>query len=155
MLGFGKKLDETEPAEQNQHSIEQIEKEIADGDASKIRSTTLTPHELYLLEKTGYEPIRVVFGIVVYSMGTRGFFRTVRGLFVRGEMVDFSRLNADARRLALVRAHKAAELVGADAVFGVHIDVRELADFLEVVCTGTAVKRVRPADTSADPVVGV
>ncbi len=137
------------------HSTEQIEKEIAEASAIPVATSTQTPHELYLLHKLGYEPVRVVFGNVVYSMGAKGFFRSLRGLFIRGEMTDFSRLNTDARQLAHVRVQKEAEKIGCSAVFGIRIDVRELADFLEVICTGTAVKKVSAPDLSETVTVGL
>ncbi len=137
------------------HNTEQIEAEIAASAQSPITSTTLTPHELYLLRKLGYEPVRVVFGNVVYSMGAKGLFRTLRGLFRRGEMVDFSRLNTDARQLGLARLMQEAEKLKADLVVGVRIDARELADFVEIICTGTAVRKVAEPDLSNETAVGV
>lgn len=119
----------------------ELEQEIATFDpAQSPTSTTLSPHDLYLLLQCNKEPIQVVFGNVVYSMGVRGLLRSVFRALTRGEMVDFSRLNRDARELARNRMVESAKRMGATDVVGVKIEVREYADFMEVVATGTAVK---------------
>lgn len=132
------------------HTQEQIESEIANFDfASSPSSTTLTPHELYLLRQSGYEPVQIVFGNVVYSMGVRGVFRTLVRAFNRGELFDYSQLNKDARLLARNRMVEEAKSMGADSVVGVRIDTKEFADFMEVVATGTAVRKVAEPNLSS------
>jgi uncharacterized protein YbjQ (UPF0145 family) len=138
------------------HSTEELEKELTDFDyALSPHSATLSPHEVYLLKQAGYEPVQVVFGNVVYSMGITGLLRTVWRAFTRGEMYDFTRLNKDARQLARNRLLEEARMLGATDVFGVVLDTREYADFMEVIATGTAVKKVREGDFSKQIAVGV
>jgi len=96
----------------NFHNVEEIEAEINRSDLHTLpASTTLTPHELYLLQQLGYAPVQIVFGNVVFSMGAMGFLRTVFRAFSRGDMSDFSRLNSDARLLARNRMLEMANSV--------------------------------------------
>ena len=136
----------------DQNEILEEVKQFAIAEAPK--SSTLTPHELYLLQQSGYEPIQVVFGNVVYSMGLRGLFRSFTQALYRGEMVDYSKLNEEARLLARNRMLAEATDLGADAVVGVEIHIRELYDFMEINATGTAVKRVSDP-IKKEPVVSV
>jgi uncharacterized protein YbjQ (UPF0145 family) len=95
------------------------------------------------MRQMGYEPIQVVYGNFVYSMGLGGVFRSVRGAFSRGELPAFTRMNNDARVIARDRMLMSANVLGAHTVCGVEIEVKELADLLEVTCTGTAFRRVQ------------
>jgi len=142
-----KKKPEENTASITFHNTEEIEKEIKGFEIEKAPfSSTLTPNELYLLRKSGFEPIQVVFGNVVFSMGLRGVFRSFIQALKRGEMVDFSRLNEDARVLARNRMLKEAAEIKADGVVSVSFDIREYADFMEVVAIGTAVRKTTVAD---------
>ncbi len=132
--------------------IESLEEELRTT-SSKSFATDLSPHDLYLLHQNGYEPLGYVVGVIVYSMGLRGLLRSVTRAFQRGEMGDFSRLNEIARDIAIERMQKKAEAFGATGVVGVHLNSREYADFIEVVATGTAVKRVS-APKSIEVVLG-
>lgn len=155
MFGFGSKKPAEEQGKEKItfHTTDELEKEIEHFDAkSSPGSTTLTPHELYLLKQIGMEAVQVVFGNVVYSMGVRGLLRTVWRALSRGEMVDFSRLNKDARLLARNRMVDEAKKLGATLVVGVRIDTREYADFMEVVATGTACRKIDKPP--AEPQVG-
>lgn len=138
-------------------SMEDVEAEIGRIDLTHMpSSTTLPANELYLLHQMGYAPIQVVYGNIVYSMGMRGIFRSLRGAFQRGELPDFTRMNNDARVIARDRMLAAARAVNADMVVGVNIDVQELADLLEVTCTGTALRRAEnpPNNNSVQIAVG-
>ena len=123
-------------------SLEALEQEIREFDlAAAPRSTIISANELYLLQKSGYEFLQIVFGNVVYSMGLRGLLRSVQRALQQGEMSVFTRMINDARVIARNRMLTQAKAVGATDVVGVIIEVREFADFLEVTATGTAVKK--------------
>lgn len=126
----------------NVYSIEQIESEISEIDLAIMPSSSTMPaNELYLMQQMGYTPLQVVYGNVVYSMGMGGVLRSLRGALTRGELPQFTRMNNDARVIARDRMLKAATSLGAAMVAGVTIDVKELADLLEVTATGTAFKK--------------
>ena len=137
--------------------IATLEEEIHGVDLETMPWSTLMPaNEVFLLQKAGYEPLQVVFGNVVYSMGLRGVFRSIRGAFRRGEMPDFTRMNRDAREVARARMLVAAREIGGDGVVNASLDVQELADFLEVTMTGTAVRRIAGhTSSSADVEVAI
>jgi uncharacterized protein YbjQ (UPF0145 family) len=138
------------------HTTEQLEEEIHNFNYdTAAKSATLTPHEIYLMKQAGYEPVQIVFGNVVYSMGVAGLFRTIVRAFTRGEMYDFTRLNKDARQLARNRLLAEAHELGADHVFGVVFDTKEYADFIEIIATGTACKKVSEGVVNQQIAVGV
>jgi len=119
-----------------------LEAEAADGkNNATVFSTTLSAHELYLLNQSGLEPVRVVVGNIVYSVGVRGIINTVKRALVRGEMPDFTHLNQLARELAIKRLHDEAQSVGATGVVGVQLENVQYGDFIEVTATGTAVRK--------------
>lgn len=136
----------------NFHSTEELEEEISHFNFNEApQSATLSPHEIYLLKQAGYEVVQVVFGNVVFSMGVVGVLRTVFRAFTRGEMYDFTRLNRDARLLARNRLLQEAKTLGATHVFAVTFSTKEFADFIEIIATGTACKKV--SDVSPQQIV--
>ena len=151
---FGRR-QQTNQQPVNLQDIRVLETEIQNFPlADSPGSTILTAHELYLLEKAGYEVIQIVFGNIVYSMGLRGLFRSFQRAFMQGEMADFTRMINDARILARNRMLVNAKALGADKVIGIIIDANEYGDFLEVTATGTAVRRVGPMQET-DVAVGI
>ncbi len=121
-----------------------LEREINSFDFSTgPSSTTLSGNELYLLLQSGYEPLQIVFGNVVYSMGLRGVVQSFTRALRQGEMPAYTRMNNDARVLALKRLNEKGKALGGDMVMGVIFEIRTYADFEEVIATGTAVRRVK------------
>jgi len=118
-------------------------------------STTLTPHELYLMNQLGYEPIQVVTGNIVYSMGVGGVWRSIKKGLRRGEVPDFTRILNDARVIARNRMLKAAIELGADRVVGVIFESKEFADFIEMTAMGTAVKKTNNGSANTHISVGI
>lgn len=115
-----------------------------------MNDTTTTPFstasmsapEMYTLRLAGYEPIGVVIGAAAISMGTRGFGRSIRAIFTKGEMATVSQTSSEARRMALKRAEEEAQKMGADRLLISDWAVRDLAEVVEVTCTGTALRRI-------------
>ena len=107
-----------------------------------IASANMSAPELYAARAAGYEPIAVVIGVAAVSMGSRGFGRSIRAIFVRGEMQAVSQTATEARKKALARAMEDAEALGADLVLVRDWDTRDLAEIVEITCNATALKRV-------------
>jgi uncharacterized protein YbjQ (UPF0145 family) len=126
-------------------SVDDLDRELA-ADEDDLPAAPFTadlgPNDLYLLARLGYEPVQVVFGTIVYSMGLRGVMRTLLRAFTRGEMADFSHLQRVARQLAIARCRERARAIGAAGVVSIGIQSIQYADFLEVIATGTAVRRL-------------
>lgn len=130
--------------------VAEVEREIAAVDLNSMPSSTLLPaNELFLMRQMGLVPIQVVYGNFVYSMGLGGVFRSLRGALNRGELPAFTQMNNDARVIARDRMLEAAKQLGADTVVIAGVEVKELADLLEVTCTGTAFRRAGP-ETAED-----
>ena len=98
--------------------------------------------ELYALLASGYQPIGVVIGVAVVSMGTRGFARSLRGILKKGEMLAVSQTSQHARELAMERLEQAAKAKGADLVLVHQVEVRDAAEIVEITYTGTACRKV-------------
>lgn len=129
------------------NTLNELDREILDFDlAHAPHGMTLSAQELYMLLKAGYEPVQLVTGNIVYSMGLRGLTRTVTRAFKRGEMRDFTRMNQDARDIARNRMLESALALGATDVIDVMYEGKEYADFIEITAIGTAVRRVRPLE---------
>lgn len=124
----------------NVFSVTDLEQELS-GSRTAF-TTTFDAHQVYLLRQSGFQPLRIVVGVIVYSMGIKGVMRSFLRAFNRGEMHDFSHLNQIAREIAIKRMNDEADLLGADGVIGAVLENREYADFIEVVATGTAVKKI-------------
>jgi uncharacterized protein YbjQ (UPF0145 family) len=116
----------------------------------------LSAGDFWLLADRGFVPLGIVLGNSVFSMGVTGGLATgLRGL-ARGELVEFTALMYDARRLALARMKAEADALGADAVVGVKITIIHHGDVMEVTAVGTAVKKVsQPQPSQAQVVVPV
>jgi uncharacterized protein YbjQ (UPF0145 family) len=108
---------------------------------SAIASANMSGPELYALLAAGYEPIGVVIGVAAISMGSRGFGRSIRAIFNKGEMTAISQTSAEARRTALARAGEEARLLNADMILVSTWDVRDIAEIVEVTCTATALRK--------------
>ena len=108
---------------------------------SPVPSATMSGPELYALMAAGYEPIGVVIGVAAISMGSRGFGRSIRAIFSKGEMTAVSQTSAEARRTALSRAEDEAKRLDADLMLVSDWNVRDVAEIVEVTCTATALRK--------------
>ncbi len=136
------------------HTVKDLDQEIANFHlAEKPHGTTLTAQELYVLERAGYEILNVVIGNIVYSMGLRGLLKTFSRAFTRGEMIDFTQMNRDAREIARNRMLEEAAELGATSVVGVIFETHEYADFLEITAIGTAIKKNTAAQGNLPEIV--
>lgn len=106
-----------------------------------VPSAMMDAAQLYALLAAGYVPIGVVIGVAAVSMGSRGFGRSIRGLFRKGEMTAVSLTSTEARQLAIRRAEEHAKDLGADLFIISHLEVRDVAEIVEVTCMGTALTK--------------
>ncbi|WP_309712523.1 heavy metal-binding domain-containing protein [Armatimonas sp.] len=106
-------------------------------------TSDLTNEELWNVWYMGYQPIQLVLGVSVYSLGFVGSFTAAFKSFVRGEIPELSSLIYEARENAIRRIKADAELVGADDVVGIKTYVYNLGNgLIEFMAIGTAVKKV-------------
>lgn len=114
--------------------------------AGRAFTSDLSGQEFWLVVDKGYQPLGMVLGNCVYSMGAfRGWLANLKGAF-RGEVQDVSRLMYDARELALARMQAEADALGADGVIGVdlRIDYLHGGEWMEVTAIGTAIRYSGP-----------
>ncbi|MCL6563079.1 MAG: YbjQ family protein [Firmicutes bacterium] len=135
-------------------SLGDVERYLAGVDWSGGAALTdLSAGDFWLLADRGFVPLGIVLGNSVFSMGVTGGLATgLRGL-ARGELVEFTQLMYDARRLALARMKAEADALGADAVVGVKITIVHHGDVMEVTAVGTGVKKVSEPQSSQAQVV--
>lgn len=133
----------------NMTAIEQQLKEMRS--RSGAATSNLSALDFWLVTDAGYQPLGFVLGNSVMSMGVSGGIATAFKGLQRGELTQLTQLMYDARELALQRMKTEADELGADAVVNVNIEIiHRSEDIMEVIATGTAVKKV--ADRSTRPV---
>ena len=111
----------------------------------KAFTSDLSGQEFWLVVDKGYQPLGLVLGNCVYSMGLAGnFLGNLKGSLVQGEVTQYSQLMYDARELALQRMQAEADSLNADGVIGVDLTIKYLNnnEWMEVTAIGTAVKYV-------------
>jgi uncharacterized protein YbjQ (UPF0145 family) len=108
-------------------------------------TSVLTGEELWNLAQLGYQPLRLLLGTSVYSIGiTQGIGALLSGMS-RGEVNAVTRLIYEARENCLAHIHREANEIKADAVIGTKLFIHEIgASMVEVLAIGTAV--VKNAD---------
>lgn len=110
--------------------------------SSTIISSDLTNIEMWNMADMGYEPLRLLLGTSVYSLGFIGGFKAALKSFVRGEISELTRMIYDARENAIGIINDEAKALGADDVVGVKTYVYQLGNgLIEFLAIGTAVKK--------------
>ncbi len=123
-----------------------------DGDAGAVFTSDLSVNEFLLVRESGFRPLGLVLGSSVYHVGFQ--FRRWRR---NQELETLSQAMYAARDLAMSRMEAEADLLGADGVVGVRLEIEfkqfgsDLAEFLAV---GTAVKADQPPPAAANDASG-
>jgi len=107
-------------------------------------TSDLSGQEFWLVVDKGFQPMGLVIGNCIYSMGAvRNWLVGIKSNF-QGELKEYSELMYQARELALSRMQFEADQLGADGVIGVDIKVEFLhnAEWMEVTAIGTAIRWV-------------
>jgi uncharacterized protein YbjQ (UPF0145 family) len=116
--------------------------EAASSDGRQLFTSDLSVNEFLLLRHAGFRPLGLVLGSSIYRLGLSSRLRAGAG-----EMKELSQAMYSARERAMTRMEAEADLLGADGVVGVHLDVR-LRDFgknlVEFVAIGTAIAADTP-----------
>ncbi len=106
-------------------------------------TSDLSVNEFLLVKEAGFHPRGLVFGSSIYHIGL-----TRKGLMTSRELGSLTQAMYTARELAMSRMEAEAELLGADGVVGVRLDVnfydwgKHSAEFIAI---GTAVSADRAA----------
>ena len=104
----------------------------------------LNSQDLWLVFDKRYQPLGIVMGHCVYSMGALHHLVTNAKGTLRGELKEYSEAMYQARGLALARMQFEADQMGADGVIGIDMKMEMLHDneWMEVIAIGTAVRYV-------------
>src|SRR5207244_11619599 len=118
--------------------------DIKPGYRGRAFTSDLTGQEFWLVIDKGFQPMGLVLGNCIYSMGAvRNWLAGFKGNF-RGEIKEYSQLMYQASEVAVSRMQFAAVQLGADGVMGGDFNVGVLDDgeWMEVNTMGTAVRWV-------------
>ncbi len=118
--------------------------EVRPGYRGRAFTSDLTGQEFWLVVDKGFQPMGLVMGNCIYSMGAvRNWLVGIKGNF-QGELKEYSELMYQARELALSRMQYEADLLNADGVIGVDLKVEFMHnnEWMEVTAIGTAVRYV-------------
>lgn len=120
------------------HASERLREMKGDGTKPKLFTSDLSVNEFMLVRKAGFEPLGLVIGSSIYHIGYQ------QGAYSQNmELTVLSQAMYHARELAMSRMEAEADVLGADGIVGVRLDVgryewgESLAEFIAV---GTAVR---------------
>lgn len=123
--------------------MEEITRELQQKKPGQAATSNLSAMDFWLVADAGYQPLGFVLGNSVMSMGVSGGIATAFKGLQRGELTQLTQLMYAARELSLQRMKAEADELGADAVVNVQIEIiHRSEEIMEVIATGTAVKRV-------------
>lgn len=108
------------------------------GTKPRLFTSDLSINEFLLVKQAGFDPLGLVMGSSIYHVGIQ-----IPGNFQSMELDVLTQAFYEARELAMTRMEEEADVLGADGVVGVRLEVNsgtwgeELAEFMAI---GTAVK---------------
>ncbi|SEP47538.1 heavy metal-binding domain-containing protein [Amycolatopsis saalfeldensis] len=118
--------------------------EMRPGQATSLFTSDLSVNEFLLVREAGFRPLGLVLGSSIYHVGFQ------MGRWSKNQEMD--RLSAamyHARELAMSRMEAEADLLGADGIVAVRLEIefKEFGnDLAEFVAVGTAVKADEPGE---------
>lgn len=123
--------------ELSQEALERLT-ELRPGKKGSIFTSDLTVNEFLLVKEAGFHPLGLVLGSSIYHVGIQA-----RRWSKNQELETLSQAMYHARELAMDRMEAEADVLGADGVVGVRLDVEFKewgSDIAEFIAIGTAVK---------------
>src|SRR5471030_393200 len=119
-------------------AVERLRAMRGTGDRPAFFTSDLSVDEFLLVEQAGFEALGLVLGSSIYHVGFQW-----QKWSVSQELPVLTRAMYEARELAMTRMEEEADLLGADGVVGVRLDVNYYEwgeDAAEFIAVGTAVK---------------
>ena len=119
----------------------------SDGGAAPLFTSDLSVNEFMLIKEAGFHPRGLVFGSSIFNVGI-----SKRNWWKNQEMVTYTQAMYSARELAMQRMETEAEVLGADGIVGVRLDItyydwgHRSAEFIAI---GTAVSATSGGDWKA------
>ncbi|MHB8190973.1 MAG: heavy metal-binding domain-containing protein [Ferrimicrobium sp.] len=112
--------------------------EMRPGQSTSLFTSDLSVNEFLLVREAGFRPLGLVFGSSIYHVGIQ-----VGRWSSNQELEKLTEAMYHARELAMERMQSEAEVLGADGIVGVRLEVefKEFGnDIAEFIAVGTAVK---------------
>lgn len=127
--------------------------QLATNEADVVTSD-MTNIEMWNMANLGYEPIKLLLGTSVYSLGLVGGVTSTLKSFFKGEINELTRMIYAARENALALITEEAKAIGADEIVGVKTYVYQLGNGLvEFLAIGTAVKKSNRIKTESEQLI--
>src|SRR5882724_10034829 len=101
-------------------------------------TSDLSINEFLLVREAGFDPLGLVMGSSIYHIGFQ-----FSGVFQNQEMEVLTQAMYHARELAMTRMEEEADILGADGIVGVRLEVTRYvwgAEMAEFMAVGTAIK---------------
>ncbi|HET6816436.1 MAG TPA: heavy metal-binding domain-containing protein [Mycobacteriales bacterium] len=121
--------------------------EMKPGQATSLFTSDLSVNEFLLVREAGFRPVGLVLGSSIYHVGFQF------GRWSKNQELDtLTQAMYHARELAMTRMEAEAEMLGADGIVGVRLEIefKEFGnDLAEFIAVGTAVTGERPPPTGA------
>src|SRR5579884_2326859 len=108
------------------------------GGRKPLFTSDLSVNEFVLVREAGFDPIGLVMGSSIYHIGFQ-----FRNFYQNMELDVLTQAMYEARELAMTRMEEEADLLGADGIVGVRLDIgrhewgQHLAEFIAI---GTAIR---------------
>jgi uncharacterized protein YbjQ (UPF0145 family) len=118
--------------------------EMRPGQRTTLFTSDLSVNEFLLVREAGFQPLGLVLGSSIYHVGFQF------GRWSKNQELDvLSNAMYHARELAMTRMETEADVLGADGIVGVRLDIefKEFGnDLAEFIAVGTAVKADEPGN---------
>lgn len=101
-------------------------------------TSDLSVNEFLLVREAGFDPLGLVMGSSIYHIGFQ-----IPGMYKNQELDVLTQAMYEARELAMTRMEEEADLLGADGIVGVRLEVTRYAwgaAMAEFMAIGTAIK---------------
>jgi uncharacterized protein YbjQ (UPF0145 family) len=120
-----------------------------------VFTSDLSTSDFWLLDSMGYQPLGLVVGNSVFSIGLGGSIGAGLKGMTKGEVPQLTELLYNARELAITRMKKEAEDLGADGIVEVKLKLEYMGggSEIEVTAIGTAVKKTGKSSGAGKPTV--
>jgi uncharacterized protein YbjQ (UPF0145 family) len=128
--------------------------QLATNETNGVVTSDMTNIEMWNMASLGYEPVKLLLGTSVFSLGLIGGITSTLKSFFKGEINELTRLIYAARENALGIINEEARAIGADDVVGVKTYVYQLGNGLvEFLAIGTAVKKSSRIKTQSEQLI--
>lgn len=128
--------------------------QLATNGANEVATSDMTNIEMWNMANMGYEPVKLLLGTSVYSLGLVGGITSALKSLFKGEINELTRMIYAARENALAIITDEAKAIGADDIVGVKTYVYQLGNGLvEFLAIGTAVKKSTRIKTQSEQLI--